>query len=84
MTNYVVKLAVVAVFVCCTSHASASIALPPIGELGQFLFTGMKKSANGDAVNIQNTEIGADRAVLSERWLSGESIDWFAPSLDSV
>lgn len=31
----------------------------------QYLITGMRKSGIGDAVNIQNTEIGADRSFLS-------------------
>lgn len=39
---------------------------PASTEIDKYLIVGMKKSANGNAVNVQNTELGADRQFLSD------------------
>jgi len=43
-----------------------SLTPPSSSEIEKYLLVGMKDSANGDAVNIQNSEIGADRQLLSD------------------
>lgn len=43
-----------------------SLTPPSSTEIGKYLLVGTKKSANGDAVNVQNTELGADRQLLSD------------------
>jgi len=44
---------------------SASQSLPSITEIEKYLIIGFKKKDEGDAVNLQNGEFGADREVLS-------------------
>lgn len=45
---------------------AVTIELPSATEINKYLIVGMKKSGNGDAVNVQNTELGADRQFLSD------------------
>lgn len=53
-------------FVCVGLAGIALGGAPPSHtEIDQYLIVGMTKSANGDAVNVQNTELGANRKVLS-------------------
>jgi hypothetical protein len=42
------------------------VVLPPTTELQKYLIVGNKSSSRGDAVNVQNTELGADRKFLSD------------------
>ncbi|MEM1313648.1 MAG: hypothetical protein AAGI51_03785 [Pseudomonadota bacterium] len=43
-----------------------AVTLPGASEIEKYLIVGMRRSGIGEAVNIQNTEIGADRQVLSD------------------
>ena len=57
---------------------------PTTVELSKYLMIGTGSSTNGDAVNIQNTEIGADRAFLSDGSAAPNSQSQAGPNLRDV
>ena len=55
---------------------------PSVTEISKYLIVGFKKSSEGDAVNLQNGEFGADREVLSSGGSSSTGASF--PNLQSV
>ena len=62
--------------------APASAQAPSVTEIRKYLIVGFKKSSEGDAVNLQNGEFGADREVLSDGGSSSTGASF--PTLQSV
>ncbi len=62
----VLSLAIIIGAVSTAPAYAFSLTPPTSTEIDKYLIVGMKNSENGDAVNVQNTELGADRQFLSD------------------
>ena len=66
-------------------HAQATpIGAPVSTELANYLIIGNSKGGNGVALNIQNTEIGADRVFLSDGNLAPNTVSEGGPNTRDV
>ena len=62
--------------------AQAMTMTPSSTEIEKYLIVGFKRQADGDAVNLQNGEFGADRQVLSQGGTSPTGASF--PTINSV
>lgn len=79
--------AVLCVFIltCPARRTGAATILPAslsTNEIEKYLIVGFKKQSEGDAVNLQNGEFGADRQVLSQGGVSPTGASF--PTINSV
>lgn len=74
----------VALLLTGTSVTAATVNLPGFEQLDDYLIVGMANSGIADSVNIQNTEIGADRQFLSDGSSVPNSQSEASPNTKSV
>lgn len=77
-----IGLSVITAAVAVAVPAQAASIAPSTDEIEKYLIVGFKRSADGDAVNLQNGEFGADREVLSQGGTSPTGASF--PTINSV